>query len=123
MTTAIDEAKESITITTYILGTDEVGRAIVERLARRGSEGIEVRLLIDAVGSWRLRRSFLDPVDRGRSPGRLLHAGDPHPLPGTDQPAQPSKDRRHRRTVGAIIGGMNISGEYMGPSPDPEALA
>ena len=49
----IDEAKTTIHITTYILGREDVGREIVSRLARRATEGVSVRLLLDDVGSWR----------------------------------------------------------------------
>ena len=58
----IDEATSSVDITTYILGTDEVGRALVERLARRAADGIKVRLLLDSLGSWRVNRRFLAPL-------------------------------------------------------------
>ena len=45
-------ARRRIHIATYILSPDEVGREIVTLLARRAREGLEVRLLVDAVGSW-----------------------------------------------------------------------
>ncbi len=63
----IDEARSTIHITSYILGNDDVSRAILERLTRRASQGVAVRLLIDDVGSWRLRRRNLSPlIEAGR---------------------------------------------------------
>ena len=72
-------------------------RALVERLARRAADGVEVRLLLDSVGSWRVNRRFLAPLTERRRPRRLLHAGAPHPVPGPGQPPQPPQDRRRRR--------------------------
>ena len=116
---AIDEATESIDITSYILGRDAVGAAIVERLSRRASEGIAVRLLLDSVGSWRVRRRFLDPLTA--SGARVAFFMPVLHLPFRGR----ANLRNHRKIVvvdnrRAIIGGMNLSGEYMGPTPDPK---
>lgn len=115
---SIDEAKQSISITTYILGTDAVGHAIVDRLARRASEGVEVRLLVDSVGSWRLRRGALGPLTAAGARVAFF-------MPVVHLPFRGRANlRNHRKIVvvdnrRAIIGGMNLSGEYMGPAPDP----
>jgi cardiolipin synthase len=116
---AIDEATTSIDITTYILGTDDVGRAIVDRLARRAGEGVTVRLLLDSVGSWRVRRRSLAVLtERG--------AGVAFFMPVIHIPFRGRANlRNHRKIIvvdnqRAIIGGMNLSGEYMGPTPDPK---
>ena len=45
-------ARHRIHISTYILSPDAVGREIMSLLVRRAREGVEVRLLVDAVGSW-----------------------------------------------------------------------
>jgi cardiolipin synthase A/B len=114
----IDRAERSIHITTYILGKDEVGAAIVERLARRAAEGIAVRLLLDDVGSWRVGRRFLAPlVEAGAQVAYfmpMLHL----PFRGR------TNLRNHRKVVvvdgrHALTGGMNLALEYMGPTPDP----
>src|SRR5258707_10293130 len=115
----MDEAGQWIDITPYILGTDAVGRSIVERLARGASEGIDVRLLLDAVGSWRVSRRFLAPlIEAG---GRVAFFMPVLHLPFRGR----TNLRNHRKIVvvdnrRAIIGGMNLSGDYMGPTPDPK---
>jgi cardiolipin synthase len=115
----IDEARESIEITTYILGTDAVAQALVARLARRAWEGIEVRLLLDAVGSWRVRRRFLNPLAAAGARVAFFMPVIHIPFRGR------ANLRNHRKIVVvdrriAMIGGMNLSGEYMGPAPDPK---
>lgn len=47
----IEGASRSIHVSTFILGRDAVGRDLVALLAARAEEGLEVRLLVDALGS------------------------------------------------------------------------
>ena len=50
MLAAIDSAHHSITLVTYIFDLDEVGRAVADALVRAQQRGVQVRVLIDAVG-------------------------------------------------------------------------
>ena len=52
MIRAIDAAKHSITLLTYIFRNDRAGVPVAEALARASDRGVEVRILIDAVGSF-----------------------------------------------------------------------
>ena len=92
----IEQARSTIHITTYILGSDEGSQALVACLTRRAAEGVSVRLLLDDVGSWRVRRRIAGPADRGRRPGRLLHADASHPVSRPGEPEEPSQ-AGHRR--------------------------
>jgi cardiolipin synthase len=119
LTRAIDEAESAIDITTYILGTDDVGKDLVKRLAQRAADGVAVRLLLDAVGSWRVKRRFLAPLtDAG---ARVAYF-----MPVLHVPFRGRANlRNHRKIVVvdnriAMIGGMNMAREYMGPTPDPK---
>ena len=53
----IQGAKRSIDLTMFILGDDDTGRAVVEALAERAKLGVDVRVILDAVGSLRTHRS------------------------------------------------------------------
>ena len=114
----IDEAEHTIHITTFILGRDPVGAAIIERLARRAAEGVEVRLLLDDVGAWRVRRRYLAP---------LLEAGAKVAffMPIFHLPFRGRANLRNHRKIVVVdgrkgmVGGMNLANEYMGPAPDP----
>jgi cardiolipin synthase A/B len=115
----IDQAHDSIHITTYILSDDLVGLDVINRLTRRAREGVTVRVLYDDVGSWRLKRRVLQPLIQagGEVAGfmPLLHV----PFRGR------SNLRNHRKILvadgkEALTGGMNIAEEYLGPKPSPE---
>ncbi|MBC7172816.1 MAG: PLDc N-terminal domain-containing protein [Polyangiaceae bacterium] len=51
MIAAIDDAKHSVGLSTYIFDSREAGRAFIDALVRAHSRGVAVRVLIDAVGS------------------------------------------------------------------------
>lgn len=51
MLAAIDAAERSVALLAYIVELDEVGEKFVDALSRAAARGVEVRLLIDAVGS------------------------------------------------------------------------
>jgi len=54
MLTAIRGAQAHVYLETYIFAADAVGRRFTEALAERAGAGVEVRLLVDALGSFLL---------------------------------------------------------------------
>src|SRR5262249_20760350 len=115
----IDEARATIHITTYILGGDEGSRTVIDHLTRRAGEGVAVRLLIDDLGSWRLRR---------RSLSRLVAAGAHVAffMPVLHVPFRGRANlRNHRKLMVvdgriALAGGMNLASPYMSRHATPE---
>ncbi len=62
----IRAARHRIWIETYIFANDDAGRALVELLAARAREGLDVRLMYDTVGSLLTPSSLFQPlVDAG----------------------------------------------------------
>lgn len=51
MIKAIDDAKHTVALTTYIFQADQAGRRFIAALARAKDRGVEVRVLVDAVGN------------------------------------------------------------------------
>jgi cardiolipin synthase len=110
----IKSATHTIHIATFILGEDTTGRAIIEILAQKASQGLKVFLLLDALGSTKVHRSFLSP---------LLKAGGRTAffMPMLHLPFRGRANLRNHRKIllvdgtTAIIGGMNLAHEYMGP--------
>ena len=111
----IEQARATIHITTYILGRDEGSQALIQCLARRAAEGVAVRLLLDDVGSWRMRRRDLAP---------LISAGAQvaYFMPMLHLPFRGRANlRNHRKLVvvdgrTALVGGMNLAWPYIGPA-------
>jgi cardiolipin synthase len=115
----IDGAERSVHITTYILGRDAVGEAVVARLARRAAEGLEVRVLLDGLGSWRVGRRWFAPLTAAG--GQVAYFMPMLHIPFRGR----SNLRNHRKIIVAdgrvaLTGGMNIAEQYMGPIPSAE---
>jgi len=112
----IEKAEHSINIATFILGRDKVGEALVGLLARKAKEGVEVRLLLDALGSLRTRGKFVQPIrETGGQVGVFLPI-----LPLRRKWSANLRNHRKMAIVDgkeAIVGGMNLAMEYMGPDP------
>lgn len=60
MLAAIDEARHTVALATYIFGDDAAGQPFVEALARAVKRGVQVRVLIDGFGT----RYTWPPVER-----------------------------------------------------------
>jgi len=113
MEESIRAAKRTIWAEYYIIRNDETGQRFLDLLAAKAAEGVEVRLLYDAVGSLGLDRQRL---------AAILNAG------GQAEdflPLNPLRRRwavhlrNHRKMVivdgrVGLMGGMNVGDEYSG---------
>ncbi len=59
---AIKSAKEHIHLQFYIFENDELGGRVRDALAAKAREGVEVRVIYDSVGCWRVPKSFFEPI-------------------------------------------------------------
>jgi len=111
----LENARESIEIATFILGRDEVGHTIVELLARKAKQGVEVRLLLDAYGCLLSRGRFVRPLkDAGGQVGVFMPI-----LPLRRRWSANLRNHRKMAVIDgchALVGGMNLAREYMGPT-------
>ncbi|MFV0268294.1 MAG: phospholipase D-like domain-containing protein, partial [Draconibacterium sp.] len=55
---AIESAKHHIHLEYYIFANDVIGTRFKELLLKKSAEGVEVRIIVDDVGSWELPRKF-----------------------------------------------------------------
>lgn len=113
---ALEGAERSIGVSTLILADDPVGRAIAETLGAKARSGVQVRLLIDALFEFRSSRRQIQAL---RNAG--VHVAWFMPL-GTSLHRGNANLRLHRKAIVvddrlAIVGGMNLAQEYMGPVP------
>ena len=115
----IGSARDHLHAQFFILDVDPVGRRFIQALAARAREGIRVRLLLDAVGSWRALRRTVRPL---REAGGEVAAFMPaFPL----HRRWSAHLRNHRKLLiadgrKAFTGGMNIGNKYMGPRTSKE---
>jgi len=110
----IEEARDHIHAQFFILDVDRIGKRFIHALAARAKSGIRVRLLLDAVGSWRALRGIVKPLRRaGGEVAEFLPALPLHRKWSAHL-------RNHRKLLitdgmAAFCGGMNIGKSYMGP--------
>ncbi len=116
---AVENAKDHINIETFIFEGDEMGSKFADLLLKKQSEGVQVNIIYDSVGSLGTPGSFFDRLKDGG-----IHVVEFNPV----NPAkffwrrllrwQPTH-RDHRKIFivdgkVAITGGVNISGVYSG---------
>ncbi|MGE8213492.1 MAG: cardiolipin synthase [Stenotrophomonas sp.] len=109
---AIGQAQRHVNLEYYIFEPDHAGTAMRDALVERARAGIKVRLLLDAVGSSKIRKRFLQP---------LLDAGAEVAWFHPRQLLKPLKRpwlnmRTHRKLVVvdgevAFTGGINVTDE------------
>ncbi len=111
MLETLEGAEREILVQTFILGSGEVLEALLDVVARKSREGVDVRLLFDPIGTVPLP----DEVPRrlGESGVRVATFLKPNPLKGRFQ----VNFRNHRKLVvvdGAVafLGGRNWADEY-----------
>jgi cardiolipin synthase len=112
---AIAQARHHVHLEFYIFRSDATGQRLADLLAQKAKEGVEVRLLYDAMGCVRTRQRLFQPL---RAAGGQVRAFLPlNPLRSHIQ----VNLRNHRKIVVvdgrvAFTGGMNIGDEYLGKS-------
>ncbi|WP_017726937.1 cardiolipin synthase [Halalkalibacterium ligniniphilum] len=110
---ALKMAKHHIHLEYYIVRHDEIGNKIKDILIERAQNGVEVRFLYDAVGSWRLSKAYIQELRRA---GVEIVAFSPVRLPFLTDTIN---YRNHRKIIVidghvAFVGGLNIGDEYLG---------
>ncbi|MDQ0233500.1 cardiolipin synthase [Metabacillus malikii] len=112
----IEAAEDHIHLQYYILHNDQLGKRLIDALAKKAKQGVKVRVLYDDLGSRGLRKSFFAELRKAE---------------GEVERFFPSKlrwinlrlnYRNHRKLViidGKIgyVGGFNVGDEYLGLDP------
>jgi cardiolipin synthase len=117
MLAAIDAAAASVTLVSYIFDNDAAGEAFLDALVRARARGIEVRVLIDDVGS---RYTKPTMVRRLRDAGVPVAAFLPTRVPRLYQYANLRMHRKILVVDGQVgfTGGMNIrAGHWLTRTP------
>lgn len=110
--TALERARHHIHIEYYIIEDDETGNRLKEILIRKRKEGVEVRVIIDDVGSWSLGKRYIKELKE--------NGIEIYPFMEVRFPRLTGKVnyRNHRKIVvvdgeTGFTGGINIADRYI----------
>lgn len=115
----IEQAEHTIHIATYILSHDATGNQIVDLLAKRATEGVTVRLLLDSLGSWNQTRAARYKIRKAGGHVAMF-------MPVLPIQTHISSNLRNHRKIAifdhyrAITGGQNLDMRFLGATPTPE---
>ena len=114
----IRQAERSINLLTYAYWRGDIAREIADALCERAQDGVEVNVLLDAVGTAKMQREVIQQLrDCGVRVARFRPL-KPYAL-------RRANNRTHRKilvadgTVG-MTGGVGIAEEWTGDAHDPE---
>ena len=108
----IGQAQDHIHLDTYIIEDDPLGNLVADALIDKARQGVEVRLLYDDVGCWRVKDRFFN---RMKAAGIQVYAFMPVRFPAFTGKVN---YRNHRKLcvidgMVGFIGGMNIALRYV----------
>lgn len=107
---AIRAAKQSVNIEAYLWKKGEVTRRFVDALAERARAGVKVRVVVDGIGNWTLRKSYFKQLTDAGGQIEWYHPTRWHTL-------FRSNNRTHREIVvvdgtTAFIGGAGFGDHW-----------
>jgi len=115
---AIRNARRSVNLETYVYWRGEIAHGVARCLCEKAREGVEVNVLLDAVGTLKMDRSLLDDLDgAGVNVARFR--------PPRPYAVRRLNNRTHRKLLIAdgeigMIGGVGIADEWTGNAQDPD---
>lgn len=117
MLAAIDGAKTRVNFETYVFNEGEIAERFVEALARAAMRGVEVRIVLDPIGSSLKSKS----TDRLKAAGAKVAWFNPLGFFSLED----YNYRTHRKTLVidgdvAFTGGMGVADHWIGHAQDPE---
>ncbi|MDL2272275.1 cardiolipin synthase [Desulfovibrio sp. OttesenSCG-928-I05] len=109
---AMEAARHSILLESYILADDGVGETFKELLMRKARDGVKVCVIYDAVGSWRIGKRYVRDI---REAGGHIFAF----LPVSFPMFRGANYRNHRKILVVdnllgFLGGLNICDDCAG---------
>jgi len=109
----IGKAQKCINIEYFIIKNDDIGVQFKNLLIEKAREGLEIRLIYDAVGSWRLGKAYVEEL---RAVGIKVFPFLPVFMPFISRELN---YRNHRKIITidgktGFVGGLNVGDEYLG---------
>ena len=118
MLSAIREAKRSVNFESYIYWSGDIGKAFADALSERARAGVQVHVLLDAVGAAKMDSTWVSEMSNA---GVQVHKY--HPVSWYDLGRL--NNRTHRKLLivdGSVgfTGGVGIAPEWTGNAQDPD---
>ncbi len=118
MLAAIRSARKTITFETYIYWAGEIGKAFAEALSERAAAGVKVHVMLDWLGTVKMKESLIDELSAAGIEVHRYHAPRWYQFGRIN-------NRTHRKLLvvdGRIgfTGGVGIAPEWTGHAQDPE---
>jgi cardiolipin synthase len=113
----IEGAERSIDLLTYVYWRGDIATDVADALCRRAGEGVEVNVLLDAIGTAKMERGIVERMRDGGVRVARFRPLKPYAI-------RRANHRTHRKvlvadgTVG-MIGGVGIAEEWTGDAQDP----
>jgi cardiolipin synthase len=110
MLDAIGAARQSIALSSYIFRQDHVGAAFVDALARAQDRGVEIRVLVDGIGSGYIHSGIIHHLSEAGIPSaRFMHDWRPWRMSFINL-------RNHKKLLiidgeTGFVGGLNLGDE------------
>ncbi|WP_372642600.1 cardiolipin synthase [Ancylomarina sp.] len=113
---SLRKAKEHIHLEYYIIEDSELASELRKILLERAKAGVEIRIIYDAVGSWKLSQEYINSL---REVGIKVHAFLPVRFPILTSRIN---YRNHRKIIvidgkTAFVGGLNFADRYKNGIP------
>jgi cardiolipin synthase A/B len=118
MIETIAGAQQSVNLLTYIYWSGEIAHKIAGALCQRAHAGVEVNVLLDAVGSAKMDRGLIQEMDESGVTFAYFRPPKPYAIRRVN-------NRTHRKlliadgTVG-MTGGVGLADEWSGNAQDPD---
>jgi cardiolipin synthase A/B len=111
-------AQHTVNLETYVYWKGEIAQDVARCLCEKASEGVEVNVLLDAVGSFPMESSLVDEMDEAGVNVARFRPPRPYAI-------RRLNNRNHRKLLIAdgrvgMIGGVGIAEEWTGDAQDPD---
>ncbi len=109
----LKKAKHHIHMEYFIIRNDDLGNRIKDILISKAKDGLEVRVIYDSVGCWKLGKEYINDL---KNAGVMVYPFFPVLFPVLSRELN---YRNHRKIIvidgkTGFVGGLNIGDEYLG---------
>jgi cardiolipin synthase A/B len=114
----IEEARQTVNLLTYVYWRGDIAHDVAGLLCRKASQGVEVNVLLDWVGTAKMDRTLVDEMREAGVCVAKFRPLKPYAI-------RRLNNRTHRKLLiadGAVgmIGGVGIAEEWTGDAQDPD---